>query len=85
MRTYAAIRTSLSERFIDIRSDATRLNWLTLNMSFDSFCRSGGMMTALPISPGPSGAAGDRWRTEGKKVGIKDGRTSLWDVAEHLF
>lgn len=50
--TYPSNRTSANDRFSDIISLAIKLNWFSLNFSFISDSRSGGICTGLPISPG---------------------------------
>lgn len=47
-------RTSGSERLRAIISEAMRLNWLILNISFIFSCCSLGITTGFPPSPGPS-------------------------------
>jgi len=54
-RTYASMRTSGSDRFAEIRSVASKLNWLILNFCFISAWRSSLITTGRPISPGESG------------------------------
>jgi hypothetical protein len=50
--THPSSLTSARDRFKEIMSLARRLNWLSLNFSFMRASLSGGMCTALPISPG---------------------------------
>lgn len=56
--TYASMRTSGSDRLAEMRSVASRLNWLIMNFSFISTWRSSAMTTGRPISPGASGLRG---------------------------
>lgn len=52
--THPSRRTSGSERLRAIISDAMRLNWLILNISFIFSWFSLGITTGFPPSPGPS-------------------------------
>lgn len=52
--TYPSSRTSGSDRLRAIISEAMRLNWLILNISFIFSWFSLGMTTGFPPSPGPS-------------------------------
>lgn len=52
--THPSRRTSGSERLRAIISEAIRLNWLILNISFIFSWFSLGITTGLPPSPGPS-------------------------------
>lgn len=52
LKPYPSNRTSAKDLFNDITSLAIKLNWLILNFSFMIASFSGGMWTALPISPG---------------------------------
>ena len=51
----ARISSPLSVRLTEIIFEASRLNWFSLNISFFFSSSSGGIFTAVPISPGPSG------------------------------
>lgn len=54
MMAHPSKRTSGRDRLNAIISEAMRLNWLILNMSFIVSCFSFGITTGLPPSPGPS-------------------------------